>query len=232
MTQTTPPVRLDDLIAAVTKNRPDDALERLTDAVLLADHLGDLADHLIGHFVDQARRSGASWTDIGRSMGVSKQAAQKRFVAKPELNPSQGFSRFSPAARTAVVASMNLATGMGHAEIAPEHLIAALLEVPEGTGARALTAQGAEPDAVRRAVVAALPAPGAQVPDVVPYDARARKVLELTFREALRLQHDRVGTAHLLLALLEEEPAGGVLAGLGVTKAATDAFVADAEPES
>jgi hypothetical protein len=41
----------------------------ITDAVLAADHLGDVADHLIGHFVDQARRSGASWTDIGRSMG-------------------------------------------------------------------------------------------------------------------------------------------------------------------
>ena len=59
-----------------------DALDQLTDAVLAADHLGEVADHLIGHFVDQARRSGASWTDIGRSMGVSKQAAQKRFVPK------------------------------------------------------------------------------------------------------------------------------------------------------
>ena len=85
MTQVTPPVRLDDLIAAISKNH-DDALGRLSDAVLLGDHLGDLADHLIGHFVDQARRSGASWTDIGRSMGVSKQAAQKRFVPKPELD--------------------------------------------------------------------------------------------------------------------------------------------------
>src|SRR5919206_1521688 len=97
MTQITPPVRLDDLIAAITKNRAD-ALDRLSDAVLLADHLGELADHLIGHFVDQARRSGASWTDIGRSMGVSKQAAQKRFVSKnpadpPDLDASAGFKR-------------------------------------------------------------------------------------------------------------------------------------------
>jgi hypothetical protein len=50
--------------------------------VLAADHLGDVADHLIGHFVDQARRSGATWTQIGQSLGVSKQAAQKRFVPK------------------------------------------------------------------------------------------------------------------------------------------------------
>src|SRR3954463_16455916 len=106
MTQIVPPVRLDDLIAAITKNREGE-LDRLSDAVLLGDHLGDLADHLIGHFVDQARRSGASWTDIGRSMGGSKQAAQKRFGAKPDLAPSQGFSRFSEPARAAVFSSMN-----------------------------------------------------------------------------------------------------------------------------
>src|ERR687893_1404032 len=88
-------VRLDDLIQAIKKVH-DDELDQLTDAVLAADHLGDVADHLIGHFVDQARRSGASWTDIGRSMGVSKQAAQKRFVPKgpgepSDLDPEQGF---------------------------------------------------------------------------------------------------------------------------------------------
>ena len=232
MTQTTPPVRLDDLITAINRARPDDALERLSDAVLLADHLGDVADHLIGHFVDQARRSGASWTDIGRSMGVSKQAAQKRFVARADLDPSHGFAKYSTAARQVVVASMTQATGMGHTEITPEHLIAALLDAPGGVGARALQAQGVTPDAVRAAVVAALPAGGVEVPDTVPYDAPARKVLELSFREALRLQHDLVGTGHILLALLEQEPAeGGVLARLGVTKPATETFVTEAEPE-
>lgn len=96
----TTPLRLDDLIDAIKKVHSD-ALDQLSDAVIAADHLGDLADHLIGHFVDQARRSGASWTDIGRSMGVTKQAAQKRFVPKDpgtpsDLDPSQGFSRFTP----------------------------------------------------------------------------------------------------------------------------------------
>src|SRR5215207_4526946 len=94
-----PVVRLDDLISAITAQH-DDSLDQLSGAVLLADHLGDVADHLIGHFVDQARRSGASWSDIGRSMGVSKQAAQKRFVPKEPgaaepLDASQGFSRFT-----------------------------------------------------------------------------------------------------------------------------------------
>lgn len=81
-----PPVRLDDLIDAIKTAHPD-TLEQLTSAVVAADHLGEVADHLIGHFVDQARRGGASWSDIGRSMGVTRQAAQKRFVPKNPGSP-------------------------------------------------------------------------------------------------------------------------------------------------
>src|ERR1700710_1447808 len=105
------PVRLDDLTDGIKTVHPE-PLEQLTDAVLAAESLGEIADHLIGHFVDQARRSGASWTDIGKSMGVSKQAAQKRFVPKAEattLDPEQGFARFTPRARGAVVAAQNAA---------------------------------------------------------------------------------------------------------------------------
>src|SRR3954468_2246075 len=107
-TQLTPSVRLDDLIEAIKKVHPD-ALDQLSDAVLAADHLGEVADHLIGHFVDQARRSGASWTDIGRSMGVTKQAAQKRFVPKGAGEPDQGFTRFTTRARAVVVAAQEQA---------------------------------------------------------------------------------------------------------------------------
>src|SRR5688572_11740201 len=113
------PVRLDDLIEGIKRASPD-ALEQLSGAVLAAGHLGEVADHLIGHFVDQARRSGASWTEIGRSMGVTKQAAQKRFVAKgdaPDLDPSQGFSRFTDRARKVVVAAQDEARAAGNAEI-------------------------------------------------------------------------------------------------------------------
>lgn len=229
MTPISPLVRLDDIIAAITKNRPD-ALDRLSDAVLLADHLGDLADHLIGHFVDQARRSGASWTEIGRSMGVTKQAAQKRFVPKGDLDPSQGFSRFSAPARNAVVSSMNEARAAGNAEIHPEHLLLGVLDVPDGVGARALSAQGIDVGEARRVVTAALPARSESVPELIPYDGPSRKVLELTFRVALRLDSTGVGTGHLLLALLDEN-GGGVPGGLGVDPAAAEAFVAAAEPE-
>src|SRR5918992_1079893 len=108
---TTSSIRLDDLIAAIKKVHPE-PLDQLQDAVTAADHLGEVADHLIGHFVDQARRSGASWTDIGRSMGVTKQAVRKRFVPKgpgdqSDLDPNQGFSRFTEQARNVVMAAQN-----------------------------------------------------------------------------------------------------------------------------
>ena len=97
------PVRLDDLIEAI-KNVHSDVLDQLSDAVLASEHLDEVADHLIGHFVDQARRSGASWTEIGRSMGVTKQAARKRFVPKGASDPdaSEGF-RLTNSTATAMV---------------------------------------------------------------------------------------------------------------------------------
>ncbi|MER7011500.1 Clp protease N-terminal domain-containing protein [Saccharopolyspora sp. NPDC000359] len=219
-------VSLDELIAAIKKVHGDE-LEQLASAVVAGDHLGEVADHLIGHFVDQARRSGASWTDIGKSMGVSKQAAQKRFVPKgpgevSDLDPSQGFSRFTPRARNIVVQSQKEARDAGNAEIRPEHLVLGLLEESDGLGAKAVAAQGVSLEAARQAAVEALPAAVDEVPHLIPFDAGARKVLELTFREALRLGHNYVGTEHVLLALLENEAGTGVLSSLGIEKAAVE----------
>jgi Clp amino terminal domain, pathogenicity island component len=232
MTQPTPmagQVRLDDLIEAIKKVHAD-PLEQLTDAVLAADHLGDVADHLIGHFVDQARRSGASWTDIGRSMGVTKQAAQKRFVPKdpgqmPDLDSSQGFTRFTPRARNSVMAAQNEARVAGNDQIELAHLVLGLLGDPDALAAKVIVAQGVTLDAVRQAVSAGLPPPAAEVPALIPFSPQARKALELTFREALRMGHNYIGTEHILLALLELEDGEGVLTGLGIDKDATAAQV-------
>ncbi|MGW2641792.1 Clp protease N-terminal domain-containing protein [Streptomyces sp. NPDC001348] len=222
----TAPVRLDDLIQAIKKVHTE-PLDQLQDAVIAADHLGDVADHLIGHFVDQARRSGASWTDIGKSMGVTRQAAQKRFVPKEsaDLDPSQGFSRYTPRARNAVMAAHNESVAARNPEGRPEHLVLGLLAEPEGLAAKAVTAQGVPLDAVRRAASAALPPAAENAPDLVPYGPEAKKVLELTFREALRLGHNYIGTEHILLALLEHENGEGVLSGLGISKAATEEYI-------
>ncbi|KUN78850.1 Clp protease [Streptomyces bungoensis] len=230
MTQITPPVRLDELITAITENHTD-ALDQLAGAVLLADHIGEVADHLIGHFVDQARRSGASWTDIGRSMGVTRQAAQKRFVGKADTKPSNAFEKFSQPARSAIIAGMNEAKVAGNAEIVPVHVFLGLLGT-EGSAVDALRAQGIDLDHARGTAVAALPPRSDADPLLIPYDARAKKALELASRVALRLADDTVSTGHVLLGLLEEEDGAGFLSSLGVDAAAAERFVAEAADES
>jgi hypothetical protein len=219
-------IRLDDLIAAIKKVH-DEPLDQLQDAVIAADHLGDVADHLIGHFVDQARRSGASWTDIGKSMGVTRQAAQKRFVPKESAGlGSEDFSRYTPRARQAVMAAHDRAKAAHNAEGLPAHLVLGLLADPEGLAAKAVTAQGVTLEEVAGAATAALPPAAENAPELVPYGPNAKKVLELTFREALRLGHNYVGTEHILLALLEHENGHGVLSGLGIDKERTEQYVA------
>jgi ATP-dependent Clp protease ATP-binding subunit ClpA len=215
------PVRLDDLIDVI-KRVHTEPLEQLTDAVLAAESLGEIADHLIGHFVDQARRSGASWTDIGKCMGVTKQAAQKRFVPKvPEfeaaaLDPNAGFGRFTPRARNVVVVAQNKAHAAGNNEITPDHLMLALFAESDGLAAKLLAAQGVDTDAAAKAVT--LPPKVDDLPSLIPFNSQAKKALELTFRQALRLGHNYIGTEHILLALLEAEDDDGPLHALGVDK--------------
>ncbi|HEV2243323.1 MAG TPA: ATP-dependent Clp protease ATP-binding subunit, partial [Streptosporangiaceae bacterium] len=108
---TDPPVSLDNLISFVRAMHPDGGpLHNLADAMAAAAELEAQSDALIGYFVDQARRSGASWSQIGASMGVSKQAAQQRFVARWE---SADFSRFTQRSRNALAAAGQIAASGG-----------------------------------------------------------------------------------------------------------------------
>jgi Clp amino terminal domain, pathogenicity island component len=219
-------VSLDTLIRAIKAVHPD-ALDQLTDAMLAAEHLGEVADHLIGHFVDQARRSGASWTEIGNCMGVTKQAAQKRFVPKADtvpMDPNEGFGRFTPRARLAVVAAQSAAQRARNPEITPSHLILGLLEDPAALASALLRAQGIDPADLRAAVQ--LPPADGEALELVPFNGPAKKVLELTFREALRLGHNYIGTEHLLLALLEAETGDGPLHHVGLDKGRAESELA------
>src|SRR3954451_24738495 len=189
-------VRLDDLIGAISSAH-EAPLDRLSGAILLAEHLGEVADHLIGHFVDQARKAGASWSEIGQSMGVSKQAAQKRFVAKAApgaLDPSQGFSRFDDRARAVVVRAQEEARTAGNETIGVAHLVLGLVAAPESTAAAPVRASGAAPDAGGPATAGVRAPPPAKwsgapgkVPARVPSDALPRRALKVTWREAMRL---------------------------------------------
>jgi len=153
------PVSLDTLITFVKVQRPDgNALDNLADAVAVGEHLGELADSLIGHFVDQARRSGASWSQIGASMGVTKQAAQQRFVPRGVPATATGpwvpgdFSRFTQRARAVLTAAEDRARAADSAVIGSDHLALGLFAEPDGLAAKAIAALGVTEPQVRAAL--------------------------------------------------------------------------------
>jgi len=225
------PARLDELIAHVQRQRPGAGpLEHLGDAVVAGDQLGELADHLIGHFVDQARRSGASWAEIGRSMGVSKQAAQQRFVPRPADVATPGtFERFTPRARNVVTHAERHAREAGNDQVGLVHVVLGLLDEPQALAALAIEAQGVPLDSVRHLARAGLPPAADAQPEHLPFDAASKRLLELTLREALRRGHNYIGTEHVLLALLDEGawPEGHPLLLLGLRRDQAEAWVAE-----
>lgn len=189
---------LDELISAI-QGRAEHPLDQLSAAVMVAQHLDDLGDHLIGHFVDEARRAGASWTNIGQSLGVTKQAAQKRFVpqtpetATPDLAV---FAKYSDRARAVVVRGQQQAQRLGAPQIQPGHILLAVLEddqVPLGD---------VDVEAVKAAVADAIGTGTAATDGPTPFSPASRKALELGHREALRYTEDTIEPVHILLGVL------------------------------
>jgi hypothetical protein len=216
------PASLDELIDYTKSQHPGSgALDHLADAVLVADHLGEVADHLVGHFVDQARRAGASWTEIGHAMGVSKQAAQKRFVPRPdEIGADKGiYDRLTNRARWIVGLSEDGARRTGHAQVGSLHVVLALVTEREGLAALAIQAQGAVLDELRQTADEQVGSRADVVPDQVPFGAEAKKIMQIALREAMRLGHNYIGTEHILLGMLraDETPGARLLAEAGVT---------------
>jgi hypothetical protein len=220
------PITLDELIREVKSRQPHGtALEHLSEATEIAQHLDELADHLVGHFVDQARRAGASWTMIGQSMGVTKQAAQKRFVAG-----DSSLERFTNRARVVVLKAQTEARERGHAEVTTLHLLLGLTYEWDGFAGRALESAGLKKKALVTAVTSALPPSGDPGVAHLPFAAGLKKVHELIVREALRLGHNYIGTEHILLGLLEadDDPGAQLLTGFGVSKADVEKWTIDA----
>ena len=226
------PGQLEDLVAQVRALQPEGtSLERLSDAVRTAARLGELADKLIEHFVDEARRSGASWTVIGRYTGVSKQAAHKRFVPGDsddlDILATGRLSHFTPRARNAVRQARAEAQNRGADHVANEHVIFGLLSEPDGLAAKAIVAVGVSVDQLRAATLDALRPSDGSTTGRVPFGPGAKKTMELAQREALHLGHNYIGTEHLLLGLLrnETEPAARLLLRLGVTREGVEGWL-------
>src|SRR6267154_1449693 len=114
------------------------------------------------------------------------------------------FERFSDRARRVVVQAQEEARGLNHSFIGPEHLLLALVE-GDGTGPQALQSLGVSLESARDQIVQHIgTGPGAAMPGHIPFKGTAKKVLELSLREALSLGHNYIGTEHILLGLVRE----------------------------
>jgi ATP-dependent Clp protease ATP-binding subunit ClpC len=114
------------------------------------------------------------------------------------------FERFTDRARRTVVFAQEEARMLNHNYIGTEHILLGLLREDEGVAAKALTTLGVSLEAVRRDV-GEIVGRGSEVPrGHIPFTPRAKKVLELSLREALQLGHNYIGTEHILLGLIRE----------------------------
>jgi len=219
-------VSVAELADAVRQQAPGAPLDRVEAALTVSDELVWCADELIGEFVEEARRAGCSWTEIGQRIGVSKQAARERFGDPRRRAPETW--RLSAPAGGCVEAARREAAADGAAEVGTHHLLIGLFH--EGVAAAVLAELGVRADAVRAAARELFPGgggggggggglPGGPPP---PESAQAREAIRRAAMLAQRSGFDQVGTEHLLAALALDpgSRARRVLGQLGVSIAA------------
>ena len=114
------------------------------------------------------------------------------------------FERFTDRARRVVVLAQDEARGLKHNYIGTEHLLLGLISEGEGVAAKALETMKIKGEAVRASVIEIIGEGEKPVEGHIPFTPRAKRVFELSLREALQLGHNYIGTEHLLLGLLKE----------------------------
>ncbi|UXX96437.1 hypothetical protein N7U49_40295 [Streptomyces sp. AD2-2] len=208
-------ISLADLIARLDEELPhSNELARISEARLRAQTLSDLGDQLIDHYVSQAKQAGASWTEIGDAIGVSKQAAQQRHAPA-------AFERFTNLNRHGIVLAQEAARTHKHDSIGTEHLLLGLLGEPRGLAYEVLVAKTGSEQRVRDAIEEAMPPAGPKaLRGHIAFHEDSKEAIGQARRAAADLGHDWVGTEHMLLGLIrvEESPAARVLSELGFTQ--------------
>ncbi|HUC15471.1 MAG TPA: Clp protease N-terminal domain-containing protein [Acidimicrobiales bacterium] len=114
------------------------------------------------------------------------------------------FERFTHESRRVLVLAQEEARLLSHNFIGTEHLLLGLIRQGDGVAAHALASLGIRLEAVRAAVEETIGPAGASITGSPPFTPRAKKVLELSLREALQLGHNYIGTEHILLGLVRE----------------------------
>jgi hypothetical protein len=207
-------ISLADLIARLDEELPGASeLARISEARLRAQTLSDLGDQLIDHYVSKAKQTGASWTEIGDAIGVSKQAAQQRHAP----GPFEGYTHLN---RHSIVLAQEAARTHKHDFIGTEHLLLGLLGEPRGLAYEVLMANTESEQRIRDAIEEALPPAGEKaLRGHIAFRPESKEAIEQARRAAADLGHDWVGTEHTLLGLIraEESPAAQILRNLGFT---------------
>jgi ATP-dependent Clp protease ATP-binding subunit ClpC len=159
------------------------------------------------------------------------------------------FERFTERARQVVVLAQDEARALKHNYIGTEHVLLGLLREEEGLGARVLESLDINVDDVRAQVLRIVGQGDEVTTGQIPFTPRAKKVLELSLREALGLGHNYIGTEHVLLGLLREgegvairilmefanpediqSEVLNVLSGSGVSRGAKEPYVPKSPP--
>ncbi len=212
---------LDELIAETRAQAQSiEPLTLLASAARRQQELSDVGDKLLDHFVQAARATGCSWSQVGTALGVSKQAAQQRhsalrsfigkFVSGVESISAAVFKRFTPRARRTIVLAQEEARLLQHNYLGTEHLLLGLLAEGEGIGAQALHSAGITLESARAGIEEIVGRGKGAPKGHIPFTPRAKEVLGLALSEALELGHNYIGTEHILLGLLQEGEGLGV----------------------
>lgn len=209
----TPTPNLQDLVQSVRNEVPDDdLLGQLSKAAEYSTNLNTLGDRLLDHFVFQCRQAGMSWAELSGALGVSKQAAHKRFT-----HWSPNFNRFTDKAQAVGENSVRNAAKLGHTTIGTEHILLALFEPDDSLAALALRQLGVQREAVLEQLLQRRPANDRETQGAIPFTPYAKEALRAALDEALDLNHNYIGTEHLLLAVIRDPAYGAaeILSALG-----------------
>ncbi|TDD58698.1 ATP-dependent Clp protease ATP-binding subunit [Kribbella antibiotica] len=184
----------------------DDELVQLGEAASTISELTSTGDAALGFFVDRARGAGKSWVEISAVLGVSKQAAHKRFA---DAFGAKTFDRFTPRTANVVRAAVDVANGRNLHFVGAEDILLAFFTQPSALASQVLIGRGLTEQKLYKAVELASPSAGKApakpiTPEDPAYTRSATHVLQGAVASALTLGHNYVGTEHLLLAFYRD----------------------------
>src|SRR3954454_18211256 len=209
-----------DALANIVERRAPSptALDRLATAAAVIEELRGQGDLLLDRFVGQARVEGCSLTQIGETLGVSKQAAHQRFVPADQAGATWP-PHATDLVRRALATGQQEAQAMGHNCLGTEHALLGLLAERDGLAAHALAALGVDDAGVRARIDARVGTGPARAWAPLGVAPRLKRALEIARSHARSLDHRCMNTEHLLLALgdVSDSVAAEVLRDLNAT---------------